>query len=92
MKYYVQFQEFGANIGRPMDRPSEADFEADDGGMIPNVGDYVNIQALKDPHNSPSYSGKVKSRLFTYLGPGSCGINIVVENADNEDWGALIKE
>lgn len=32
MKYYVQFQEFGANIGRPMDHPSEADFEADDGG------------------------------------------------------------
>lgn len=89
MKYYVTFQEMGKN-GRPIDHPSTADFETDDSGMIPNVGDYVQIEPLSDP-DAPRYSGKVKSRLFRYLGD-SCGINIVVEDAENDDWGALIKE
>ncbi|MBD9640751.1 hypothetical protein IB277_31120 [Ensifer sp. ENS07] len=91
MKYYVQFQEFNPKNGRPIDHPSEADFEATDSGMIPQVGDYVNIQALKDPANAPSYSGRVRSRLFSYMGPGACGINIVVE-PDGVNWGELIKE
>ena len=92
MKYYVQFQEFSPRNNRPIDHPSEADFETDDSGMIPNVGDYVQIQALRDPVNSPSFSGKVKSRLFSYIGPDNCGINIVVEDASGDDWGKLIKE
>jgi hypothetical protein len=91
MKYYVQFQEFSPHTGRPIDHSSEADFETSDSGIIPQVGDYVNILAVKDPKVSPSYSGRVKSRLFTYFGNESCGINIVVE-PNGDDWGALIKE
>lgn len=91
MKYYVQFQEFGKRHQRPIDHPSEADFETDNSGMIPSVGDFVQIQALRDPENSPSFSGRVKSRLFTYIGPGNCGINIVVEDTE-DDWGKVIKE
>lgn len=46
----------------------------------------------------PSFRGRVKSRLFRYLGGPSdmdtepaCAINIVVEETDG-DWGMLVKE
>lgn len=91
MKYSVQFQEFNPQSGRPIDQPCEADFETTDSGMIPQVGDVVNIIA-RDPANSPAYTGRVKSRLFTYFGEGHCGINIVVEDDGKIDWGKLIKE
>lgn len=90
-KYYITFQEFGAN-GRPIDHVSSADYEAtaSHAGLIPAVGDYVQVEPLGNP-DAPRYSGRVRSRLFRYLGPDSCGVNIVVED-DNADWGALIKE
>lgn len=91
MQYSVQFQEFNPKSGRPIDEPCEADFKTTDSGMIPQVGDIVNIIA-RDPANSPAYSGRVKSRLFTYFGDNFCGITIVVEPDDNIDWGKLIKE
>ncbi|MCX5578969.1 hypothetical protein [Kaistia terrae] len=93
MKIYVQFQEFSAKTGRPIDHPSVSDFETTDAGfaLIPNVGDFVELVRMgsKDP---AAYSGRVKSRLFRYFEQDSCGITIVVENADDADWGALIKE
>ena len=55
-------------------------------------GDVVNIPEL-DGH--AAVSGVAKSRLFNYLRSGEelfCGINIVVEERDDIDWGALIKE
>lgn len=88
MKYYVNFQQMGAN-GRPIDHPSSADFETDDSGMIPNVGDFVQVEPIDQP-DAPRYSSRVKSRLFRYMAQ-SCGINIVVEDTE-DDWGALIKE
>lgn len=91
MKYYVTFQEFNKNNGRPIDHSSTADFETDGLGMLPNVGDYVQIEPmLKD--QAPRYAGRVKSRLFRYIGDGSCGVNIVVEPNEGDDWGAVIKE
>ncbi|MDP9811392.1 hypothetical protein J2W42_004256 [Rhizobium tibeticum] len=39
--------------------------------MIPNVGDYVQIEPLGG-YDAPQYAGKVKSRLFQE----TCGINI----------------
>ncbi|KAB2759916.1 hypothetical protein F9K81_00180 [Brucella anthropi] len=90
MKYYVTFQEFGPN-GRPIDHPSASDFETDGLGMIPNVGDYVQLVAMSKP-DAPQYSGRVKSRLFRYFNDETCGINIVVEDNKNDDWGAVIKE
>ena len=91
MKYYVSFQEFGKKHGRPIDHPSASDFETDGLGMIPNVGDYVQIEPLGNAE-APRYSGRVKSRLFRYFNNDSCGINIVVENNEQDDWGAVIKE
>jgi len=89
MKYYVTFQQMGP-VGRPIDHPSTADFETDDSGMIPQVGDYVQIEPIGSPEG-PRYDGKVRSRLFRYLGD-TCGINIVVEDAPEDVWGQLIKE
>lgn len=90
MKYYVTFQEMGTQHGRPIDHPSTADFESDGLGMIPNVGDYVEIEPAGNP-DAPRYSGNVRSRLFRYIGD-TCGINIVVEDNPDDDWGKLIKE
>lgn len=92
MKYFVTFQQMGTN-GRPIDHPSTADHETDDKGIttLPSVGDYVQIEPLS-VEGAPRYAGRVKSRLFRYLGEGNCGINIVVEDADDDDWGAVIKE
>lgn len=60
--------------------------------MLPNVGDYVSIA---NDDTRANFSGKVKSRLFTYVRISEdhvhCIINIVVEETD-VDWGTLIKE
>jgi hypothetical protein len=68
-------------------------FESESGfALIPNVGDVVNIPELE---GHSAVFGVVKSRLFNYLRSGEelyCGINIVVEERDDIDWGALIKE
>lgn len=91
MKYYVTFQEFSKQTGRPIDHPSASDFETDGLGMLPTVGDYVHLEPLKD-RDAPRYSGRVKSRLFTYFDDTRCGINIVVEESDDDKWGEVIKE
>lgn len=60
--------------------------------MIPTVGDYVSIDNSTGARSS--FSGKVRSRLFNYVGAGSvmsCHVNIVVEETD-DDWGRLVKE
>ena len=92
MKYYVTFQQMGDH-GRPVDHPSQSDFETDDKGfaLIPSVGDYVQIIAIGN-EDAPNYSGRVKSRLFRYFGHEGCGINIVVEDTPEDNWGLVIKE
>lgn len=91
MKYYVSFQELPKGSVRPIDHLSHADHQltADSHAMIPNVGDYVQLEPVNNP-DAPRYSGKVKSRLFRYIGD-TCGVNIIVEE-NNDDWGLLIKE
>ncbi|TAV89302.1 hypothetical protein [Rhizobium leguminosarum] len=91
MKYYVGFQQMGQH-GRPIDHPSQSDFETDENGfgMIPNVGDYIQLIPMGDEF--PAYSGRVISRLFRYFGKDGCGINIVVEDNPGDDWGKVIKE
>lgn len=90
MKYFVSFQEMGSKHGRPIDQVSHADFQTDGLGILPNVGDYVQISP--PDMDSPTYKGKVASRLFSYIGEDHCFINIVVQSDDNTDWGKLIKE
>ncbi len=91
MKYYVSFQEFNKNIGRPIDHRSASDFATEGLGMLPNVGDYVQLEPMGAP-DAPRYSGRVKSRLFRYFNSESCAINIVVEDNESDDWGTVIKE
>lgn len=89
MKYFVTFQELSKQHGRPIEHPTASDFETDGLGMIPNVGDYVEIEPV-GVEGAPRFSGRVKSRLFRYMNQ-QCGINIVVEDTD-DDWSAVIKE
>jgi hypothetical protein len=92
MKYYVTFQQLPAGALRPIDHPSASDFETDGLGMIPNVGDLVHLVTMGKP-DAPTYEGRVRSRLFRYFNDQSCGINIVVEDFDNDqEWGKAIKE
>lgn len=96
MKYYVSFQEFSHKTGRPIDHPTHSDFEVDEKGfaLIPNVGDHVHI--IKMNGDGAAYEGKVRTRLFRYFGGETgtprCGINIVVDTADDGTGGQLIKE
>ena len=93
MKYFVSFQILPRGADRPIDHVSASDFETDDKGfgMIPCVGDYVHLIRMKST-DAPTYEGPVRSRLFRYFESESCGINIVVEDDDDSDWGKLIKE
>ncbi len=91
MRYYVSFQEMGKQHGRPIDHMSSSDFETDGLGMLPNVGDYVQVEPVGKPE-APRFSGRVRSRLFTYFNNESCRVNIVVEDREGDDWGAVIKE
>ena len=95
MKYYVNYQYMAAGDARPRDEGDTmpVHFTEQQFGMIPAVGDYVNIQNAETEAN---FAGKVRSRLFTYLQPegtddAHCLINIVVADTD-DDWGLLIKE
>lgn len=92
MKYEVSFQRFEKSIMRPIDHPSESDFSTDDSGMIPQVGDYVNIIATKEPKHAPAYFGRVRTRLFNYFSADRCCINIVIDPDCEDIWGELIKE
>jgi hypothetical protein len=89
VRFYISFQQMGFN-GRPIPRPPASDFATDASGMLPNVGDYVQVIS-EGPQNALNYSGRVRSRLFRYLGGDSCTINVVVEEDANVDWGAVIK-
>lgn len=97
MKYYVTFQAFNPANGRPIDHGTHSDFETDDKGfgMIPNVGDYVQIINMGEGGGA-AYDGKVRSRLFRYFGghgsEQSCGINLVIDTTDDGKWGEVIKE
>lgn len=95
MKYSIDYQQLHKGQIRPSDDGDivSVSFDSEAGfALIPNVGDVVNIPEME---GHAGVSGVVKSRLFNYLRSGDqlfCGINIVVEDSDDIDWGALIKE
>jgi len=94
MKYGIDYQYLPKGAARPLDDGEVVAIETDDTGyaLVPNVGDFVNIDASTTEGNS--FHGRVKSRLFTYvLTPSQkyCSVNIVVEETD-DDWGMLVKE
>lgn len=97
MKYYIDYQYLPEGATRPLDDGEAIGIEATgEAGsvLLPDVGDFVHIDNSADGGERVSFSGKVKSRVFRYFRSGAeihCGINIVVEETD-DDWGLLIKE
>ena len=95
MKYSIDYQQLHKGNLRPSDDGDVVgvEFESESGfALIPNVGDVVHVPAME---GRVSVTGLVRTRLFSYTRVGAelyCGINIVVEEHDDIDWGALIKE
>ncbi|WP_187428676.1 hypothetical protein ROLI_012240 [Roseobacter fucihabitans] len=99
----VQYQILRKGAERPEDWGSSHGFEVDslaDLAGLPNVGDFVSLNALKSSEGGDSYHGKVRSKLFrqfTIMDESGLtaelgiGVTVVVEETD-DDWGKLIKE
>lgn len=94
MKYTYDFQYLPKGSSRPQDDGVVCPVETDENGftLAPLVGDYVHIVQKLDKKDHAEFSGRVKSRLFTYVGGVQCAVNIVVEEVDDQVWGSLIKE
>lgn len=98
MKYSINYQFMPIGASRPLDDGEIISIELNDMnnfGLIPNVGDYINIQN-QEINSSVLTSGQVKSKYFNYIKnpiDTYCLINIVVQEIpDDEVWGRLIKE
>ena len=96
MKYYVEFQPLPKGAKRPLDDGQSSaahSFEGPEGiALLPNIGDHVHLTKTQARRDFASFSGRVKSRLFVYVGNESCAINIVVEEVPDSDFAALVKE
>lgn len=97
MKYFVDYQHMSKGSSRPSDNgevvPIEISSEGDP-SILPNVGDFVQIDNSMHGENRSSFAGKVRSRLFRYIcskNDTNCAVTIVVEQTD-DDWGMLVKE
>lgn len=89
-KYEINFQHLPKGAARPIDDGETIECKTDGKGfmLVPNVGDFVHIvRVAKDDYQM---TGRVKSRMFRYMGE-YCAVNIVVEETD-DDWGLLVKE
>lgn len=98
MKYGIDYQFLAKGAARPIDDGEIVGIQAtDETGtvILPNVGDYVHIDNSMDGGRRSNFSGKVRSRLFTYIRTSDdelfCSVNVIVEESD-DDWGKLIKE
>ena len=92
MRYDLNYQQIRKGAARPDDEGTtvEIDIKADGHVVLPNVGDYVSID--NSGTDMGSVRGRVRSRLFRYIGKADvCYVNIVVEDTD-DDWGKLVKE
>lgn len=95
MKYSIDYQQLHKGLPRPSDDGDivGVEFDSESGfALVPNVGDVVSIPEMK---GHAGVSGVVKTRLFRYLRTDDeiyCSINIVVEERDDINWDALIKE
>lgn len=97
MKYSIDYQYLRKGAARPSDDGEVVGIEATDSSgivLLPSIGDYVHIDNSMDGGERLQFQGKVKSKLFRYIRTPDdiiCGVNIVVEETD-DDWGLLIKE
>jgi hypothetical protein len=98
LKYSIDYQYMAKGAARPSDDGEVVKIEATDKSgtvIIPNVVDYVHIDTACQNDPRTKFSGKVRSRLFSYArlskDDNLCLINIVVEETD-DNWSKLIKE
>jgi len=100
--YSIQYQPLRKGALRPEDWGNCHTHRVTDAGLIPSVGDYINLCPLNAPEGYLNFYGRVKSRLFVQYtrfdkpeddvpAEITVGVNIVVEETD-DDWGKLIKE
>jgi hypothetical protein len=97
IKYTIDYQHMPKDSDRPHDDGEIITIEATDASglvILPNVGDYVNIDNAADKGERSSFAGKVRSRLFNYVRLSNddvfCHVNIVVADTA-DDWGKLVK-
>ena len=96
MQYNIDYKYLPKGAERPIDDGEIVGINATDKSgvvILPNVGDYVHIDNSINGERS-SFSGKVRSRLFTYIRGRDevvCSVTIVVEETD-DDWGMLDKQ
>lgn len=91
MKYGIDYRILKKGADKAVDNTTMArpvDVEVDDTQftLIPNVGDYVDLQGEHDFRVVP-VKGKVRSRMFKYE-MGYCYVTIVVEEND-DDWSKI---
>lgn len=99
IKYQIDYQYLAKGSARPSDDGEVVGIKATGASgvvILPNVGDFVEINNSKVSGRLRHLSGRVKSRLFTYIRSGRttvhCHVNVVVEQADEADWDALSKQ
>lgn len=101
--YEVQFQVMRHGAQRPEDWDGCHSYELGNGLVLPDVGDYLQLIPINASEGYLSFEGKVRSRYFRqftrYTKPDDkspaeirVAVNIVLEDAPDEDWGKLIKE
>lgn len=96
IKYFIDYQHLPAGHERPIDDGEIVGIKAtDENGIVvlPNVGDIVSIDNSADHGERADFSGRVRSRYFSYVRCGDdvhCIVNIVIEDADI-DYGKLVK-
>ena len=88
MKYGIDYRLLRKGATRIVDNTTMAkpvDVEVDESQftLIPQVGDYVDIEGETDLRNVPVH-GRVRSRCFRYV-LGYCYVTIVVAETD-DDW------
>jgi hypothetical protein len=97
MIYGIEYQFLPKGAARPTDDGEIVGISATDATgtvLLPNVGDFVNIDNSADGGERSSFSGRVRSRLFNYIRTHDdihCFFNIVVEETD-DDWSKLLKQ
>ena len=89
MNYTINYQYVDEHGGQPSDDWNVVRIRLDElaSALLPNVGDYVVIDNPNDTSLNAGFSGKVRSRLFHYLGDrtgDACIINIVVQHTGDD--------
>jgi hypothetical protein len=97
MRYSIDYQYMPKYEERPLDQGEVVGIEVNGQSgpvLIPEVGDYVHIDNLIDGGQRTSFSGRVRTRLFSNIRTINevfCSVTIVV-GEEEEGWHRLINE